>query len=408
MAVDGIGNVYINCWGCSEILKVNTSGDLSVFAGNGSPGFSGDGGLCTEAKFYRTTCLAFHGDGDIYIADAGNCRIRKVNSAGIVTTIAGTDQCGYNGDGIPAKYAALNYPNGIAFDSKGNLYITEEWNNRVRIVDTSGVIHTFAGTGGLGGSGDGGLAVNARLNNPCRVAVDRQDNIYIDDLGNHVIRKVDASGVIHLFAGNYHNGLDGDGGPATAASLYNPVDMALDKYGNMYISGRGSNRIRRINSSGIITTVAGNGSGIYSGDGGPAIDAGLNDPIGVAIDSCGIMYIAEFGSNRVRKVVLYQDCGPVPAGNTCRLILPNAFTPGIDKLNNVFAPLYLHSTVTSYSFSVFNRWGQRVFFSDDASKGWEGKISGGAAAGEGVYIYYVTCHMDGQTCTEKGNVTLIK
>jgi sugar lactone lactonase YvrE len=225
-----------------------------------------------------------------------------VSTSGTITTFAGNGTQGFSGDGGPATSAGLSYPGGVAVDAAGNLYIADTSNHRVRKVSTSGTITTVAGNGTFGFSGDDGPATNATLSYPTEVAVDAVGNLYIADTGNLRVRKVSASGTITTVAGNGIYGFSGDGGPATNASLVIPRGVAVDAVGNLYIADYGNSRVRKVSSWGTITTVAGNGSPGFSGDGGPATSAALGYPRGVAVDAAGNLYIADTDNNRVRKV----------------------------------------------------------------------------------------------------------
>ena len=243
------------------------------------------------------------GAGNLYISDQSNQRIRKVTAAtGIITTVAGNGTAGYSGDGGPATSAELNFPAGVAVDSAGNLYIADYNNSVIRKVHTSGIMTTVAGNGTGGYSGDSGPATSAELYLPIGVAVDGAGNLYIADTGNQHIRKVDASGIITTVAGNGTAGYSGDGGLAISAQLDRPTSAAVDSAGNLYIADTGNQRIRKVNASGIITTVAGNGTNGYSGDSGPATIAELYNPVGVAVDGAGNLYIADLSNQRIREV----------------------------------------------------------------------------------------------------------
>jgi len=292
VAVDRTGNVFFEDQ--NMVLRWDAvTGVLTLVAGNGTTGFSGDNGPATSAQLYGPTGVALDSSGNLYIADAGNNRIRKV-STGVITTVAGNGTSGFGGDNGPAIIAQLNGPEGLAVDSAGSLYIADRLNNRIRKV-AGGVITTVAG----GGSslGDNGPAVGARLSGPYGVAVDSAGNLYIADSGNNRIRKVSA-GVIATVAGNGAYGFAGDNGPATSAQLAGPSGVAVDSAGNFYIAD-GANRIRMVTSGGI-TTVAGGGSSL--GDNGPATSAQLAAPHAVALDPNGNLYIADSYNSRVRKV----------------------------------------------------------------------------------------------------------
>jgi sugar lactone lactonase YvrE len=223
-------------------------------------------------------------------------------STGIITTVAGNGIPGYSGDGGPATSASLSGPSGVVVDATGNLLIADSSNYRIRRVDAStGIITTVAGNGIRGFSGDGGPATSASLS-PIGVAVDATGNLFIADTGNHRIRRVDEStGIITTVAGNGIRGFSGDGGPATSASLNYPTGVAVDGSGNLFIADAANNRIRWVDAStGIITTVAGNGMPDYSGDGGPATSASLNGPSGVVVDAAGNLFIADNDNKRIR------------------------------------------------------------------------------------------------------------
>jgi len=359
LALDSSGNLFIADNGNGVVRRVSSSGAITTVAGNGTNGYSGDGGPATNAQLFAPTSLAVDGSGSLYIADYFNDRIRKVSAAGVITTVAGNGTSGYSGDGGPATSAELGLYgiDGIAVDASGNLFIADSNNGRVRMVAPSGIITTVAG-GGTGG--DGGPATNAQLNAPSVVAVDASGNLYIAEA--YRIRKVSASGIITTIAGNGSAGFSGDAGPsvnsqlnyvtglnfdasgslsisdhfdsrirkisasgiistiagigiccgyidsgaASAAQLFSPLGIALDAAGNLYISAddisqQGINRVRKISTSGIITTVAGGGN-VYPGDGGSTTSAELISPIGVAADAKGNLYIADDIGNRVRKV----------------------------------------------------------------------------------------------------------
>ena len=275
-------------------------------AGDGTRGYKGDGGLATSAGLYNPSGIAVDASGNIYIADTSNSRIRLVTkSTGIITTVAGDGTIEYKGDGGLATSAGLYTPNDVAVDASGNIYIADSGNHRVRLVTKStGIITTVAGDGIAGYIGDGGLATSASLYSPYGVAVDASGNIYIVDTSNHRVRLVTKNtGIISTVAGDGTVGYEGDGGLATSAGLYYPYGIALDASGNIYISDNGNYRIRLVTkSTGIITTVAGDGTGGYNGDGGLATSASLYYPYGVAVDASGNIYIVDTGNIRVRLV----------------------------------------------------------------------------------------------------------
>ena len=310
VAVDTEGNLFIASREQHRVFRVDTSGVLTVVAGNGTDyggghpvGFSGDGGPATDASLDTPLAVAVDGAGNLFIADFGNRRIRKVNPAGVITTVAGNGTTGFSGDGGAATSASLGGPHGVAADSAGNLFIADGNMQRIRKVDTSGTITTVAGNGTAGFSGDGGPATNASLGSPAGVAVDEAGNLFIFDWGNQRIRKVDPSGIITTVAGGGRS-YPGDGGPATSARLNFGFSggVAVDKAGNLFIAESDRHRVRKVDPSGIITTVAGNGTSGFSGDGGPATSASLRGPRGVAVDGDGNLLIADAYNDRIRKV----------------------------------------------------------------------------------------------------------
>jgi sugar lactone lactonase YvrE len=281
---------------------------ISTVAGNGKTGYSGDGGPATSATLDNPLGVAVDPSGNVYIADFYNNVIRKVAANGIITTYAGTGAYGDSGDGGPATKAALSEPGSVLVDAAGNLYIGD-YGNRVRKVAPNGTITTVAGNGSEGVSGDGGPATSAAVGSPNHFAMDTAGNLFVscsaapgDGSGPSVIRKVTPSGLITTVAGNGTLGYSGDGGPATNAALDRPRGLAIDTAGNLFFADQGNNRIRRI-SNGIITTVAGTGVAGYAGDKGPAISAELNSPTGIALDAIGNLYIADAGNNRVRALL---------------------------------------------------------------------------------------------------------
>lgn len=299
---DSAGNLFIADSGNHCIRKVDTNGIITTIAGNGTTTYTGDGGLASNARLGLPTGVAVDASGNILIADRSYQRIRKAEASGVITTIAGTGTAGYNGNG-PAVLSRLNNPNSVVADRQGIIFIADQSNNRVRKVGTNGFFIAVAGTGTASFSGDGGAATLATLNSPAGVASDVDGNIYIADQGNHRIRKVDVGGTITTIAGNGTAAYSGDGGAATSASLNNPAGIAVDAVGNVFIADKNNNRIRRVDTNGVITTIAGtNGVGGFSGNGGLAITNRLNGPTGVAIDSDGNLFIADQNNDRIRQI----------------------------------------------------------------------------------------------------------
>ncbi len=304
LAVDAAGNLLIADVLGERVRKVSPNGLITTVAGTGIRGYSGDGGPATNASLNNPSGLAVAADGTLYIADLTNQRIRKITPDGTISTVAGRGVAGFSGDGGPATGASINGPLGLALDASGNLYFADQINHRIRRVTPGGTIDTVAGTGVGGFSGDGGPARSAALNFPVAVALDALGNLYITDLFNLRIRKVDAGGTISTLAGNGVSGSSGDGGPATSASLRNPNFLALDAVGNLYIADSGNNRVRRVGRDGVIKTVAGTGTAGFSGDGGVPTSALLSSPRAVTLDAAGNLYISDWGNQRVRKVLV--------------------------------------------------------------------------------------------------------
>ena len=275
VAVDGGGNVLIAEFNNQRIRRVAAgTGIITTVAGNGVASFSGDGGPGTSASLRSPYGLAVDGGGNVLIADNGNNRVRRLAAGmGVITTVAGNGVAGFSGDGGPGTSASLWNPRGVAVDGGGNLLIADNFNHRIRWLSAiTGIITTVAGTGLQGFSGDGGPGTSASLSLPWGVAVDGGGNVLIADSNNHRVRRVAAgTGVITTVAGNGEEGFNGDGGPGTSASLWYPSGVAVDGRGNVYIADSGNSCIRRVAAgTGVITTVAGNGTRGFSGDGGPA------------------------------------------------------------------------------------------------------------------------------------------
>ena len=277
---------------------MTAGGIISTLAG----GAIGDGGPALFAGLNQPGGVVGDAAGNIYIADTYNHRVRKISPNGLVSTVAGDGSSGYSGDGGPAASARLNMPRGVAIDSAGSLYIADSFNYRVRKITAGGVISTVAGNGICCYWGEGGPATSARLS-AYGIAVDGSGNLYIADASSSRIRKVTAGGTISTIAGNGSSGYSGDGGPATAAQLNYPQGLAVDGSGNLFIADTSGNRIRKVSANGTISTFAGTGTYGSSGDDGPAGNAQLASPMGVAVDGSGNLYIAESGTGRVREVI---------------------------------------------------------------------------------------------------------
>ena len=301
LVVDREGNLFIADTYNHRIRKVTPQGVINTVAGLGTPGYSGDGGRATSAQI-DSVGLAMDLDGNLFIGEPNNHRVRKVTPQGIISTVAGNGTPGGEGDGGRATSAQLSGPRGIAVDSAGNLFIAESYGNRVRKVTPGGIISTIAGDGNRGFGGDGGPAVSAQLNNPYDVAVDSAGNLYIADSGNQRVRKVTPAGVISTVAGNGLKADSDDSGLATSARLSGPTGVVVDTAGNLFIAENDGHRVRKVAPAGMISTVAGDGTADFGGDGGPATSAQLNGPWDVTVDTAGSLYIGERYNHRVRKV----------------------------------------------------------------------------------------------------------
>ena len=294
VAVDKAGNVYIAEHFSQRIRRVNATGTITTVAGIGEPGYGGDGGPAVRAQLSFPSGVAVDQAGNVYITDTGNNRVRRIDTTGTINTIAGTGEGGYDWDG-PAVEARLASPKGVAVDGSGNLYFTGPFNFGIRRVDSSGTLSEVAGS----------PEDEHRLTRDRGVAVDASGNVYISNIDNNYVRRVDASETVSIIAGTKEPGYAGDGGPAVRAQLNYPAGVAVDKDGNVYLADTGNHRIRRVDTSGTITTIAGNGEPGYGGDGGPAAEAQLASPFAVAVDGSGNLYVADLGNYRIR--VLTRD-----------------------------------------------------------------------------------------------------
>jgi sugar lactone lactonase YvrE len=356
-----------------RVRHVDAAGTITSVAGDGSFFYGGDGGAATSAQFFWTTSVAVHGC-EAYITEAAlgfdpfHARVRKVGCDGVVTTIAGTGVAGYAGDGGPATAAELNTPSDVVADAADDVYIADSGNNRVRRVDPSGTITTVAGSGAAGFGGDGGPASAAQLNDASGLALDPSGGLLIADSANYRIREVSPSGAIRTVAGSGTFGSSGDNGPATAADIGFVVSIATDSHGNLYIADADNDEIRKVDTGGTITTVAGNGLPMCgntpcpTGDGGPATLANLNYPTGVAVDSSGDILIADSFDNRIRKVdssgtistlagdgskAYGGDAGPA---TSAQLNFPDGVA--VDASGNVFAADFANYRIRMVSSGV--------------------------------------------------------
>ena len=371
---DNAGNIYLSDWANSRLRVVNSAGIITTIAGNGIFGFSGDGGTASAAELNGPMGIFMDGSGNIYVADIGNSRVREINTNGIINTIAGNGTYGFSGDGGAATAAAFEDIAGICGDVSGNIYLADEFNNRVRKINTSGIISTIAGCGARGYSGDGGAATLAEFYYPSGVAVDVSGNLYIADESNNCIREVNPDGLISTIAGNGIAGYSGDGGLAAFAELDNAAGVGIDKTGNIYITDGFNNRIRKMNTSGIISTIAGNGLKGYSGIGDTATLASINDPVGIEADEEGNLYFANEFNNHVEKLSALPELSNPPEISVYPNPNKGIFTIKIQNFN------------PNLRLEVYNILGERVSYIGLNNAETEMNLS---TASCGVYLYRV-------------------
>jgi len=299
------GTMYVSEFLGNRIDVVDGDQHMTVWAGTGSPGYGGDGGAALAADLSAPTGLVLSADGMLVFADHDNGCIRTVSVAGVIDRLSGRcDAAGFSGDGGPALDAQMDDPIGIAFDGQGRLWIADEQNGRIRRVNGDGSIETVAGGGSVEVSkaGPNSVGTELELGNPSYVVVDDDDNVYFSDFTKNVVMRIDPDGRVTRVAGTGRPGSKGDGGAAVNARLNFPTGLALDEDGNLYVSDAENHRIRMVDVEGTITTVAGTGTAGYSGDGGPAVEAQLQAPAGLAFDPFGRLVIADQGNNLVRMV----------------------------------------------------------------------------------------------------------
>lgn len=359
--------LYIADTNNQRVRQITASGTITTVAGNGTPGFAGDNGAPASAELFYPSAVTVDASGFLYIADRGNQRVRKVIN-GVISTVAGNGTTGYSGDGGQAVSATLNQPMGLVVDSAGDIFISDFGNAVVRKVAPSGVITTVAGTGTPGYAGDGGQAIAAQLNGPMGLALDSAGNLYIADSANSVVRIVTPGGAISTFAGNGTLGYSGDGGPAASASLSTPVGLAIDSNGNLYISDSGANVVRMVTPAQLIVTIAGTGAVGYSGDGGPAKQATFNNATGIGLDVEGDVYVADSGNNAIR---LLQLVSPVPGTGQLANAASNvigAVAPGeaVTLFGSGVGPTTLsQSSPTAVGYTPLDWDGSVVYFNGD-------------------------------------------
>lgn len=401
LCVDDAGHIYVADTGNHRVCKVEpTTGTMTVIAGNGQEGKAGDGGPATLAGLKRPMGLHVDALGNLFIADSGNHRVRRVDSAtGTITTVAGSALADYSGDGGLATNARLHRPTDVHVDEAGNLLICDAGNYRVRRVDAkTGTITTVAGNGQSEPSGDGSPAASVALGWPWGIALDGSGSIYVAVHSGHRIRKVDTgTGTITTVAGDGRGGSAGDGGPATGAHLNYPTGIGVDRSGDLYIADTDNHRIRKVDRiSGIISTVAGTGGRGFSGDGEPAVDARLHSPSAIAVDRTGDLYVADSGNDRIRKVAVQttptvvseSEGHAAPAGVA---LLANSPNP----CNGATAIRYVLPARESVDLAIYNSVGQKVatlVHEASAEAGvhavsWDGTDGRGAPMASGMYLY---------------------
>jgi sugar lactone lactonase YvrE len=281
---------------------VGEVGDIHVVVGSGKSGYSGDGGPAMFAELNVPSMVFLDGKGQLYVVDTSNHRVRLIAPNGTIRTVAGNGQRTYSQDGGHALKTAFMTPSSITVDRAGYMYISEWTGHRIRRVDPDGRVWTVAGNGQSGYVGEGLNAVETSLWTPAHIFLDGNGNLYLSEWHANRIRRIAPDGTITTVAGNGNPGQAGDGGPATKASINSPNGIFVNDDGTLYIADLGNNRVRRVDPDGIITTVAGEGTPGWSGDGGPATDAKLNRPSGVFVDAAGDLYIADTRNKRIRRV----------------------------------------------------------------------------------------------------------
>jgi uncharacterized protein (TIGR03437 family) len=369
IALDPSGALYVADTANQRIRRIASSGIITTFAGIGErlpvdsrtcvPTVSaiGDGASAALARLFHPTGIAWHPNGALILADQGNNRIRQISSSGIITTIAGNGLHAFYAPQIPATSSGLDWPTAVAVDAAGVIYFSELHSGRVARIGPDGRLATVAGSGIPGFNGDAGPATNIRLSNPTGIALDSNGALYIADQGNHRIRKVTPDGSLTTIAGGAA-GFAGDGGAATAARLDRPADVKLDGCGNLFVADMNNHRVRRIDPSGVITTVAGDGVPLRGSDGVPAGTSSLSLPSGLVVDSAGDVFVVDWGNYLVRRItfralpvitsngVLNSASlapGPISPGSLFSIFGSNLATSSIDdsvsvRVNGVLAP----------------------------------------------------------------------
>jgi len=318
LALDSVGNLYIADSGTHRVRQITAQGVIATLAGTGSAGYSGDDGPAAQSQLNAPRGLALTPNGSLLVADTGNQRIRRIDFSGNIRTIAGAGISG----------ALLSAPEAVAVDASGNVYIADSENNRVLRIAPAGLTAVVAGDGTAGYAGDGGQALLARLNQPSGLALAPSGEIYIADTGNHRIRKIAPSGLISTVAGSGAQGFSGDGGSATSAQLNAPEACAVDANGNLYITDTGNNRVRMVDTKGVISTIAGTGESGYGGDGGAATSAKLQSPAGLIASPTGVIFVADTGNSRIRRLTPTSVPPPIEQVGDASVVNAASMQPG--------------------------------------------------------------------------------
>ena len=380
IAFDASGNSYIADNQNQVIRKVSATGIISTFAGGGFS-YPSNGVAATSVILYSPTSVKVDNAGNVYVVDQEFAQVFKINSSGILTIFAGNGTTGFSGDGGPAVSATFYYPRGLAVDATGDVYVSDVENNRVRMINTSGIISTVAGNGSFGMPVSGVPATNAPLGYPVAIAIDGSGNLYIAESENGMVQKVNPAGIIWNFAGTGFTSFSGDGGPATAASLYSPEGLGVDLGGNVYISDMENSRVRVVNHNGIINTVAGNGIPTYAGDGGLAINASLAEPMGIGFDNIGNCYVVDNSSSNVRMFQSVIGPGSMCVGSTFNMTI--GLTGGTwSSSNSTIASVNSSGMISAHRTGIdtlsYTYTGGQVNTVVRVDSTWAGRISGNA------------------------------
>jgi streptogramin lyase len=307
---DRSGRLLIMDWNNLRLRRVNDDGRVETIMGTDFEDFPVEGGLASESPLHHASNMEYDAAGNLFIAGDHVPVVFMVDTTDHVHTVAGSEDYGYAGDGGSARQAVLSTPFGVLPDANGGLYISDVDANVIRYVDAAQIIHTAAGTGERGWAGDGGPATAALLNGPSRLQFGPDGAVYFCEIKNHVIRRLRPGGIIETVAGTGERGYGGDGGPAVAAQLDTPYDIQFAPNGDLYLADTGNNVIRRIDTAGIISTVAGNGAPTFAGDGGPATTCSLRRPSALLLDAQGSLWIADTSNHRIRRIARFLDAAP--------------------------------------------------------------------------------------------------